>query len=136
MLSEYANISIKFNHFPQRMTVFFESFLFAIQYFSIYLIRVIKIKKTLLIEISFHIQDQFLNDCEGNDTSNVGSKEASTYDEQECTVGEQLFLSNPSRSNENLIDSTAGSCDPLFANQSLEQINLGKSLIYSIHIYI
>lgn len=49
----------------------------------------------------------------------------SKYDEQECTVGEQLFLSNPSRSNENLIDSTAGSCDPLFANQSLEQINLG-----------
>lgn len=67
-----------------------------------------------------------MNDCEGNDTSNVGSKDASTCDEQDCTIGEQLFLSNPSRSNENLIDSTAGSCDPLFANQSLEQINLGK----------
>ncbi|XP_031619518.1 uncharacterized protein LOC116338425 isoform X2 [Contarinia nasturtii] len=66
--------------------------------------------------------DQY--DCEGNATSNIGGKEASKYDEQQCTVGEQLFLSNPSRSNENLIDSTAGSCDPLFANQSLEQINL------------
>lgn len=48
------------------------------------------------------------------------------YDNKECTVGEQLFLSNPSQSNDNLIDSTAGSCDPLFANQSLEQIHLGK----------
>lgn len=59
-------------------------------------------------------------------TPNIGNKDDSNYNEQECTVGEQLFLSNPSRSHENLIDSTAGSCDPLFANQSLEQINLGK----------
>lgn len=50
----------------------------------------------------------------------------SKYDNKECTVGEQLFLSNPSQSNDNLIDSTAGSCDPLFANQSFEKINLGK----------
>ncbi|XP_055307883.1 uncharacterized protein LOC129572007 isoform X2 [Sitodiplosis mosellana] len=69
--------------------------------------------------------DQFLHDCEGNVTSN--NKESSKYDEKECTVGEKLFLSNPSRSNENLIDSTAGSCDPLFANQSLEQINLEEN---------
>lgn len=64
----------------------------------------------------------------GGGGSSSSSKDASsTYNnEPECTVGEQLFLSNPSRSNENLIDSTAGSCDPLFANQSLEQINLGK----------
>lgn len=60
--------------------------------------------------------------------NNTSSKDSSaTYNnEPECTVGEQLFLSNSSRSNENLIDSTAGSCDPLFANQSLEQINLGN----------
>lgn len=69
-------------------------------------------------------------DSEGNITSdtitNTGSK--SKYDNKECSVGEQLFLSNPSQSNDNLIDSTAGSCDPLFANQSLEQINLGKCM--------
>lgn len=64
----------------------------------------------------------------GGGGSNSSSKDSSaTYNnEPECTVGEQLFLSNSSRSNENLIDSTAGSCDPLFANQSLEQINLGN----------
>lgn len=70
-----------------------------------------------------------MNDCEANVASNIGNGDNSKYDEQECTVGEQLFLSNPSRSNENLIDSTAGSCDPLFANQSLEQINLGESIM-------
>lgn len=87
-----------------------------------------------------------MSDCGGNGTTsksgvggggggggdgggnNSSSKDSSaTYNnEPECTVGEQLFLSNSSRSNENLIDSTAGSCDPLFANQSLEQINLGN----------
>lgn len=63
--------------------------------------------------------------CSG--VGNSSKDSSSTYNnEPECTVGEQLFLSNSSRSNENLIDSTAGSCDPLFANQSLEQINLGN----------
>lgn len=78
------------------------------------------------------MQDQFQTDSEGNITSdtitNTGSKSKSKYDNKECSVGEQLFLSNPSQSNDNLIDSTAGSCDPLFANQSLEQINLGMGI--------
>lgn len=83
----------------------------------------------LITEIStINFQDQFRTDCEGNITSDITTNTVpkSKYDNKECTVGEQLFLSNQSQSNDNLIDSTAGSCDPLFANQSLEQINLGS----------
>lgn len=34
------------------------------------------------------------------------------------------------------MDSTAGSCDPLFANQSLEQINLGWQHFQKISQFI
>lgn len=39
--------------------------------------------------------------------------------------GTQTFAADSAQSNENLLDSTVGSTDPLFAGQSLKDINLG-----------
>lgn len=48
-----------------------------------------------------------------------------------ASVGTQIFLSNSTvQSNENLLDSTVGSSDPLFVGHHLQDVNLGSHMCF------